>query len=88
MINFNEEEVTKVNSKTKVVQSNIKAWFAIGAISITLFTIILKSFLPEAPDYTMGFAPVGITVFASILGMIALTLSINWKRESLTLRFL
>ncbi|WP_255258146.1 hypothetical protein [Bacillus sp. AFS018417] len=88
MINFNGEEVTKVDSKTKVVQSNIKAWFAIGASSITLFAIILKSFLPEAPDYTMGFAPVGITVFASILGMIALALSINWQRESLTPRFL
>ncbi|USK35153.1 hypothetical protein LIT25_07485 [Bacillus sp. F19] len=88
MINLDRGEITKVNGKTKIVQSNIKAWTAIGACSITLFLIILKSFFPEAPDYTIGFAPVEITVFASILGMITMALSINWQRESLIPRFL
>ncbi|MFC0274973.1 hypothetical protein ACFFIX_27105 [Metabacillus herbersteinensis] len=59
--NLDGKEETNVDGATMIVQSHLKAWAAIWACFITLSTIILKSFLPDTQDYTMGFAPAGIT---------------------------
>jgi len=86
---LNGEKVTKTDGATmiaksvgkkSVVQSYLRAWAALGACTVTLVAIIFKSFLPHAPDYTMGFAPTWVTAFAAILGVIALLLSIGWPR--------
>ena len=75
------DKVIQSDGKVSNVQSYLRVWIALGVCTITLFSILLKSFLPIPPDYTLGFAPTWVTAFAAIMGMITLLQSISWRRE-------
>jgi hypothetical protein len=88
MTKMDGAQIMRLVDKDPTIQSYFKVWAALGACAITLIIVILKPFFPDGPEYTKGFAPLWVTAFAAIIGVIALLLSTGWTRVRFVPRLL
>ena len=88
MAKMDRANIARSVDKDSTIQSYFQVWAALGACAVTLLAVILKPLFPDSPEYTKGFAPMWVTAFAAIIGVIALLLSMGWTRVRLVPRLL
>lgn len=75
-------EIIPSNYEQKIVRHfHFRLRASLGIFSVMFVLIVLKFILPEGPNYTKGFAPIWVTIFASLLGSIVVMLEKRWLRN-------
>lgn len=65
----------------KETGSSFRMWAAMVACTLTLVSVSFQLFFFDRVNYTKGFAPLGVTAFTTVSGVIVVLMMIGWCRQ-------